>query len=430
MVLAISLQDIDFRKIGTRVESQFSWPNTNTHAGVVPKPTNLGLRHYSVALRRMADIVGDESGEIDLDSITSALVLMIMYEQIHGDSRCKGLINHLTGASLILKHHYGPLLRSLQASPSTAVTSVTPEQRPCALVRTAKLGSKKQLSQYSARLLTRISLIDASASFFGMGGQITGMLYKTISEDGNGSPTPSPMETSEVLERYAYSLYRTVWGDEYPQTEMVDDIENRNVFTLLGALGQLRYMNSQLATILSAGDLAAAAQPISSTQAALRKTGQRFAEILEVAEGLSIETDNSRRLVTNIRCIVPGYHAEVLEFLRLTRGIHAGLDLDDEQRHALRVIIALAVQAYRHGGDVAMLRIARPLFTAALETDDVLHREWILDRFEGLRQFGKHAERAVEFLRKTIKMQQLSGRRVDVRGLFADEGHSMGLFMF
>ncbi|KAH6869546.1 hypothetical protein B0T10DRAFT_501499 [Thelonectria olida] len=427
MVLAISLQDIDFRQNSARIQPASQYVSKD----IASNPHDLGLRHYSAALRRMADVIGqgEESGNIDLDSVTSTLVLMIMYEQIHGDSRCNGLMNHLTGTCLILKRHYSPLLRTLQATPSTTVIC---QQRPCALTKTARPGAKKQLSQYSARLLTRIGFMDASAAFSGLGGHITGLLYKTISEDSErtDSPPPGPLESFEVLERYAYSLYRTVWGEEYPQAEMVDDIENRSVFTLLGALGQLRYMNSQLAAILSSDDPAAASQPIASIQAAIHKTGQRFAELLEVAARLSIETDHSHRLVANIRWIVPGYHAEVLEFLRLTRGMHNGLELDEEQRYALRNIMTLAVQAYRHGGDVAMLRIARPLFTAALETDDVLHREWILERFENLRQFGKHCKRAKDFLIQTIRTQQSRGSRVNVRDQFINEGHTMSLFMF
>jgi hypothetical protein len=75
----------------------------------------------------------------------------------------------------------------------------------------------------------------------------------------------------------------------------------------------------------------------------------------------------------------------------------------------------LCYQSFKHSGDDAMMRVAWPLFIVALETDDMLHRDWILERFAALGKYGHNFERAHSFLVETLSIQQRLGRRVDLR---------------
>jgi hypothetical protein len=85
----------------------------------------------------------------------------------------------------------------------------------------------------------------------------------------------------------------------------------------------------------------------------------------------------------------------------------------------------LAYQSYKHGGDEALARVAWPLFLAVLETDDMLHQDWILDRFMALGKYGKNYERAHRFLVDTVPRQQTIGRRVNLR----DQLEKLDLFV-
>lgn len=113
------------------------------------------------------------------------------------------------------------------------------------------------------------------------------------------------------------------------------------------------------------------------------------------------------------------YYAVVLDFMRVTKFEQP---LDDRQYHALREIMNLAYQSFKHDGDDAMIRVAWPLFIAALETDDLLHRDWVLDRFAAISKYGKNFERAHRFLIEVIPMQQQFGKRVDIRSQLETRG--------
>ncbi|KAK2029817.1 hypothetical protein LX32DRAFT_560073 [Colletotrichum zoysiae] len=375
------------------------------------------IQHYSLALRMMADTIGCEDNEpLDLDAVCTALYLMLLYEQKYGDGKCQGLSNHLVGASLILQHRFKEMLLQLPA-PSPEVN-----RKSLALTRKGHDGTGSRLSLYSARVLVWLALHDAAAASYGLGGQLNCALRKIMgaSEYNVNSEILSPfqpMDAFERLHRFSNPLYRSMWSDAYPQEELLDDVENRNVYALFGACGQLRFMIAQLANLSCEDDDASQQHRIMAVDMTIQQVGWKFAELLEVAAELSISTDNSHRLVANIRGIVPHYHAVVLEFMRLTRFNDVPM-LSDRQRCALREIMNLAFQAFKHEGDEAMVRIAWPLFTVALETDDLLHRDWVLGRFQGMSQFSKSLDRAHVFLKETIEIQNRLGKRVDVRQRF------------
>ncbi|KAK1475187.1 hypothetical protein CTAM01_15692 [Colletotrichum tamarilloi] len=410
VVLALGGRELEFRR------------NKNAEEARGPKTP---IQHYSSALRMMADTIGGEdNGQLDLDAVCTGLYLMLLYEQKYGDGKCQGLSNHLVGASLILQHRFKDLLLQLPAPSPEA------NRKSLALTRRGQDASGSRLSLYSARMLVWIALHDAAAASYGLGGQLNCALHKIMGAlDGqvsSGISSPfQPLDAFERLHRFSNPLYRSMWADSYPQAELLDDVENRNVYALLGACGQLRFMIAQLANLIHEDD-ASQQHRVMAVDMTIQQVGWKFTELLEVAAELSISTNNSHRLVANIRGIVPHYHAVVLEFLRLTR-FDATPMLSARQRNALREIMNLAFQAFKHEGDEAMTRIAWPLFMVALETDDLLHREWVISRFQAMSRFSKNLDRAHVFLKDIIEMQNNLARRVDVRERF--QSGEVGLFV-
>lgn len=409
MVLAIGGCGIDYKKQWSQTRFGSSDPQ------IEDAPSEyrlLGLKHYSTTLRELRNIVngGVDVKKTDLDSLTSVLLLIIMHEQLHGDPECAGLANHLNGVSLILKHHYNDVLRQAGSC-----------HQPSPLMRTAGSGSNRHLSQYCARLLIRIIGVDTSASSFGIGGQITKTLCGAISDTDNTSSFPiGPIESLSRLDSYSGPLYRTMWGEDYPAREIVDDLQNRQVFDLLGACSQLRYLISEMRTLLR-GNSEAASHAAKGLETSIHETGRRYANLIDSASRLTTATDSLETLVANLRWVVPVYYTEVLEFLHVSRGMQPPLGQRLDRGKTIGNVMTLAFQAYQHGGDTALLKIARPLFIVALETDNQSYLAWIAERFRGLTQFGKPLARASDFMKNIVQAQGQFTTRVDLRTRFLDQ---------
>lgn len=184
------------------------------------------------------------------------------------------------------------------------------------------------------------------------------------------------------------------------------------MLTLEGAYVQLRSMVAQLAKFQDA-ETDPATRWASHVELSVKSISNRFCDLIEVAEGLSVATDNAHRLVPNLRRVVRLFYAVILHFLRLRSG--QSQSLCPQQVEALRQIMNLAFQAHKYDGEKAMVRIAWPLFMVALETNDHLHGEWVLGRFHAISQFGLNFQRAYQFLLHVVDLQSRLGERVDVR---------------
>lgn len=388
--------------------------------------------HYSAALRLLAQVVVEEDVTRSIDTMLATLWLMMVYEQQFGDGQ--GTANHLRGAASLVQQRLKPLIQSS----TMTVDALEPESElrilPLTKRSTGNTGSSQNLSLYSVRMLVWISQIDAAAASSGIGGFFNSSLLSVLSEstaecDGDDelgldtadefSPatpsTPSPVETLMRMYRHSNPLYRLAWGGAYPQSELLDDLENRSVFNLFTCCCPLRFMVAQLAASAETDSSSPEfRQRAASVARAIQKTASTYSEILSAARELSIATDNSRRLVVNIRNIVPTFYAIQLEFLRLTEP-HVPLGGGRRQRLLVREIMKMALQVAQHRGEDGLVRVAWPLFVAVLETDDSLHRTWVMERFERMSVLGKHLSSAHQFLRDAIAIQERTGKRVDVR---------------
>jgi hypothetical protein len=388
MVISLGLREMDNRR-----------PNQES-----PRKGNNPVEHYASALVLMADAVSPENELQDIDAIYTALWLMLLYEQQFGDPECRAYTNHLNGAASLLRHR-GQRMLQFPSSRSGCT-----EKAPV-LLRRCLGQNKSRLSVYSARIIVWISLLDAAAASSGVGGQVNRALFSLLLNNAGTSRSITPVKAFSRLHRYSNPLYRQTWGDSYPQPELLDDVENRNIYALLGQCGQLRFVVAQLA-VLYRKDPTAAAVKAQDVDASIEHVGETYTELMEVASDLSPTTDNSHRLVANIRAIVPMYYAIILEFLRISA---FDQPLGVRQRDALREIFELAYQSFKHDGDEAMIRVAWPLFIAALETDESLQRDWVLDRFAAISKYGKNFERAHRFLGAATLKQKSLGSRIDLR---------------
>ena len=390
MVLALGLQEMNLKRIESSASSE-----------------RRSVMYYSSALRMLSESLALQDTAKDLENLLTALWLMLLYEQQFGDPGCKAYSSHLQGVASLLRLRGERLLELPSGVMDDLRTSVVSNE-------THTESQRPRISQYAARVLVWIALLDAGAASVGIGGQVNAAIFSLTllpTPDDAAIRYEDPVKAFSVLHRFSNPLYRISWGDAYPQSELLDDVENRNIYSLLGSCVALRFMIAQLATLYRNASSEASAKT-TMIRKSLHEVSEQYCELIDVADELSMKTDNSHRLVANIRAIVPFYHAVVLDFMRVTA---FNEPLNGRQRFALKSIMNLAYQSYKHGGDEALLRVAWPLFLAVLETDDMLHRDWILDRFTTLRKYGKNYERAHRFLVDTISRQQSIGRRVNLR---------------
>lgn len=390
MVVALGHQEKDFQRHHTSSGAQHAASN-----------------HYGLALGLMADaIVPLNTTTKDLDTILTALWLMLLYEQQFGDEKCRAYLSHLQGVASLLQSRSGSLLQL----PSHKFGV---QEKSSAALRMDHSSKESKISIYAARVLIWIVLLDSAAATSGVGGHVNEAILNMLLSNPIDSRMRSkdPIKAVARLHHYSNSLYRLAWGDAYPQAELVDDVENRNVYALLGHCAYLRFLTAQLANMYH-DQPELAIQQAHAVEDSIDEVGDLFRELMEVAHELSLETDNSHRLVANMRAIVPIYYAVVLDYKRLTA---FDQPMDDRQRHALQEIMNLCFQDFTHGGDQPNLRVAWPLFMAALETQDMLQQKFVLDRFENFRLYGKNYERAHRFLVTVLPIQRRNGQRVDVR---------------
>ncbi|KAL2795452.1 fungal-specific transcription factor domain-containing protein [Aspergillus keveii] len=394
MVLAIGGREMEFHRRLCTTERGASSP----------------LNHYSSALKLMAQVIGDEeTTRLSFESTYTALYLMLLYEQKYGDEKCLGFGNHLNGAALMLKQHFSDnrgLLNHVCGLNQRSVLS--------------RISESNQISLYAARLIMWIVQFDISAASSGVGGQLHATIYglldaEIISGGTDDYNSINVLDRFEQLHHFSSQLYRTLWGKEYPQSELLDDVENRNIFFLEGACIQLRFVVAQLAQPReSQTNETNMERKTLDAEVAIDNVSNRFIDLIEVAVSLSPATDNSHRLVANLRRVIPLYYAVILSFLRVKSGLRQR-KLNSRQNEALRQIMNLAFQAHKYDGEKAMVRIAWPLFIVAVETDDRLQREWVLGRFSAISKFGLNLQRAYRFLAHVVESQSQLGRRVDIQ---------------
>lgn len=379
-VLALGARELEFRLRGS---SQGSGRTT-----LAP------LIHYSAALRLLSEAVGSANAhggvQIDLDTVLSAMYLMLLYELKYGDAKCSGLANHLAGAAQVVRHCcYNVSFEPVTSMPGEKSKHVT-------LLRRCQSQEKgtRVLSLFAARLLAHMGICDATASSFGLGGQLVAALRETMASQHATTPYEDGMYS---LHRLSYSLYRLVWTENYPQAELLDDVENRNIFALLLATSHLKFMVSQLDDTTQ--------HRAHEVVTAIRQVSCHFSEVLGVAEELSVTTNNSHRLVANIRAIVPQFYAVQVEFRRVARRL--GLrDQQQSSEHLIEAIMNLALQAFKHQGDEAIIRIAWPMYLVALETRDPAYRKWVLARFQAISPYGENYARAHLFLKRATEQEK------------------------
>jgi hypothetical protein len=345
--------------------------------------------HYGRAIKLLGDQVVGTLCSSQLDAILAALWLLLVYEQRFGDSN-ETISNHLHGIGAILT-------ANVQRS-----SAFLPAQEGSGGVCSLELvHDKQEISYISYRLIVWLTSIDAQAASFGLGGHLNELLACRF---GLGNPSKAEPSWSafhsDIYERSA-PLFEHVWGVDYPTSERQFDAINQ-------ALCQL-FRETSLLRLSVARVMHAAPEQLTGFTASIEKEiealEERYADLLSMASAIPTIPEESRPLLAGICWIVSHYYASILDF-------YQSIDPEGAPSHrrstAFRSIVRLAYYGFEMEGDVAIFRVAWPLLKAGMETDDPIHRQWILERFRQIEAFGENFKLAFEILQGGVHTEQPS----------------------
>ncbi|KAF7546712.1 hypothetical protein G7Z17_g8231 [Cylindrodendrum hubeiense] len=365
---------------------------------------SLAVEHYTAGLRLLHCAIQDDTQSPDFDCVLATLWLMIAYEQKFGDGCGVGLDAHLQGAASLFRGRLRALASTLNRSTFYLDTQQEREDR-----MHPSQDSVDYISPLACRLIIWIALIDGGAAVNGFGGAFNILLGEGWSDLDNDAAL-SRTKCFGALQRHSDLMNLEVWGKSYPQSQLVEDLQSGQLFGLYAESGQLRFLLGELSVYSLQNDSRYETR-MKAVSSSILDVETRYRELLRTASLLELgELESQRRFVANARFIAAFYHSVVLCFLRIANG---NKPLVNKQRVALREIMTLAFNAHRDQGEQAMIRFAWPLFVAALETDDVLHRTWDLQRYDALAVQGENFRRAREALGIAFSEQDLHERRVD-----------------
>ncbi|KAF5635833.1 hypothetical protein F52700_5145 [Fusarium sp. NRRL 52700] len=363
--------------------------------------------HYGASLRLLVIAAAEDTGQIgELDLILATLWLMLEYEQRFGDGSGSGLSAHLKGAGSILQGRIHKL-RDMIEDDDSHIWSPTQEY---GLQSSAVERKNWTISDFASRIVVWISYKDGAAALNGFGGFFNELLGEVLA-DPNEDYAQSLIRGFDALQKRANRAYSDNFDHQLPHELLLEDVHSRPLFYLYGNTGQIKFLLSRLVALKESDELAF---EDSRRQVArlLNATTDRYAEFLDIAHTLHVVPSGPHRtFVVNIRIICAHYHAAVLCYFRIVRG---DAPLDSRQRAALSRILNIGHQTYAGEGEAVMTALAWPLFVTALETDDALHRTWIMERYETMCEQGENYRRAHAALRAAFSMQRYHERRVDL----------------
>ncbi|KAL5352971.1 hypothetical protein ACLOAV_002920 [Pseudogymnoascus australis] len=356
---------------------------------------DIGLHHYNVAVRDLSMVLGKEhTGDPKqrLERLLAALLFMVDYEVRFGYSR-HHLRLHLEGTRSL----YASYEKSIMDSERSGIVATVDDED--------NDRGDSHLSLLSSLLLLWISYIDA------IGGQ--GLSSQSLLSQISQSSLPSIK--LERLYRRARISGRHCWGEEYPEDAILDDVENYRPLEFLHHGLLMRSRIWQLAVARHGGK--DTSETPESLFEELMEIGERYQDLV-LTSRLS-GAGQYRRVYHTIRCAASVYWANVL-FHRLTlRKQQATTKL---HRTAVSSIMQIAHTDYGRDKSTLAMQVWG-MFMAGIETDDGIHRDWILERLAELGGMHFESRWTSEVMERLIREKKGMGdARIDLMPLLTLEG--------
>ncbi|KAJ5894883.1 hypothetical protein N7495_006574 [Penicillium taxi] len=369
MRMIIALSASDMHRYGLVVRSP-GRPTAEDH----------GRYHYSLAVKEFRQLLETPRRDVsvaELEMIFATMFLMITYEWQFGHS-VRHLQLHLDGVRSLLKSH--PQLFRLKDVNDAFLAehyNLLPDE-------------KKPVSKVSfipEQFLLWTLYIDASCRPMGL----TESLYDYVMQSNNPALYP------DHLHKCARLWGRCFYGEQYPDQEVLDDIENYRALELLHAGMCMRYQTMKVLMNPRAGP-----DSKDSIFREIMSTRDRFSDLFitaRFAAGVS-----ARRTLNTIYMAVCTFYAQVLLHRRLLCPESLPTSL---HRQATTGIVDIASKQF--ASDPRLLRrLHWALLTAIIETDNTNHRLWLRERLLEFRNYHSEYMWANEIADQILARQDIS----------------------
>ncbi|KAL6228703.1 hypothetical protein BDW75DRAFT_141948 [Aspergillus navahoensis] len=371
MILALAANDMHRNGLVVRSPGR---PTAEDHARY----------HYGLAVKEFRQLLETRQKPLsqpELEIVFASMFLMISYEWQFGQS-VQDLQLHLRGVRSLLESHPKLFEGKDVDEVLMSIDAVQAEAAP-------------RVSFIPEQLLLWIIYIDSGCRLMGTTESLTEYVLKS------GNPAIHP----DRLYRCARLWGRCFWGQQYPDQEVSDDMENYRALELLHAGMTLRYKIWQ----------ALSDHPVRTNHQAesllkeIKAIREQFSDLFLTAKFAG--PASTRRTLNTINMAVSTFYAQVLFHRRL---LYPPGPPSAFQRVAVTNIIEIAQKQY--ASDPRLLRrLHWPLLMAVIETDDASQRAWLRERLFDLRGFHSEYAWASDLADKILTLQDTSkGRYADI----------------
>ncbi|KAJ5256751.1 hypothetical protein N7478_012855 [Penicillium angulare] len=367
MILALSASDMHRHGLVVRSPGR---PTAEDH----------GRYHYSLAVKEFRQLLETPRREVSVDEleiIFATMFLMVTYEWQFGHS-VRHLQLHLHGVRSLLESH--PQLFRIKDINEVFLTEEDDDSSPEDMVAS-------KVSFIPEQFLLWMLYIDASCGPMGL----SESLFDYVLQSKNPALNP------DHLHKCARLWGRCFWGNQYPDQEVLDDIENYRALELLHAGFSFRYRIWR--TLVGSG---AESDTAESLYRDIVSTRDKFTDLFITAKFAGAVS--ARRTLNTIYMGVCTLYSQILLHRRL-------LCPDDPpasiHRQATAGIIDITRKQFT--ADPRLLwRLHWPLLMALIETDSTENRVWLRQRLFELRDFHSEYAWANEMANQIMAQQDLS----------------------
>lgn len=208
---------------------------------------------------------------------------------------------------------------------------------------------------FIARMIVWLVYEDIAAAFLGCDGAFARYLRSQ----------PAKMEA--IYEQSA-TILESCWGQFYPDSEAIDDVENS---TVLRFLFDVMCLLQDINQLQNPSEGAAIEQKLNALEVNSRP-------LLRLT---TVRDSYASRLLSNVDWSVTLFHALRIYLFRAKDEVTAPSTV----QQSLSSLLRITQRRLSSGSNELLRRFEMPLFLAGIETDDPIHREWAQSKLTGPR---------------------------------------------
>lgn len=385
---------------------------------------DVGLMHYTLAVQDLSRLLSEEmigglspciNAKEKMERLLPALFFMIEYEIRFGYSRSH-LKLHLEGVRSLFDAYEKALLDEDKATHEAAGYQ--------GLIRKPD-SDENSLALFTRQLLLWIAYLEVIGGQGLFSQSLLTRMYK---------PRHPKLQIDHLYTSSRFASQQ-VWGDRYPESAIIDDIENHAPLHMLHDNNLVRSRIWQLAKAISEEkekdvddtkegiweELERIAQvslpPRTAIQFASSNLPQQYQDVLQTA--LAPPEKETRRVFYTMRCAASSYFAQVLFHKRM---LDPHSPPTTPHISAVTNVIRIAKTDYPRGTRYLSLHLWGMLMTG-IEMDDPVFsdldadRQWIVDRLAEVKGLHSESPWASKALEEAIRQRR--GREVDLLKLFS-----------